>query len=320
MGSAHDMDRQLEEFARHLAQRQKEVLAVWRTAVAEDPALHTASSLSKARFDDHIPEVLDAFASQLKAWPGRGVALAEDQQQQAGERHGAMRNQSLQTLEKGVSALRAMLNDLLSLARLEAGQERRAVAAFHASDLLETLCENARPLAAERGLYLRAEGSALRVQGDAVKVQRIAQNLLMNALKYTREGGVTVAWGPRPESSAGQWFLRVSDTGPGVEASRPPIVQELKAITEDERAKGTTDRSAGDARVGEAEDALRSLASNSNGPASTQGALTQGPGEGVGLSIVKQLCELLDATLELESTPDSGTTIRVLLPAHYETN
>ena len=41
-------------------------------------------------------------------------------------------------------------------------------------------------------------------------------------------------------------------------------------------------------------------------------------GEGIGLSIVKRLCELLEASLELESEPGAGTTIRVILPRRYQ--
>ncbi|HEY4640728.1 MAG TPA: ATP-binding protein, partial [Thermoanaerobaculia bacterium] len=44
---------------------------------------------------------------------------------------------------------------------------------------------------------------------------------------------------------------------------------------------------------------------------------SQQPGEGVGLSIVKRLCELLDAGLELATKPGQGTTIRVILPRSY---
>ena len=53
--------------------------------------------------------------------------------------------------------------------------------------------------------------------------------------------------------------------------------------------------------------------------ASESGPLTaeQQPGEGVGLTIVKRLCELLDASMELATRPGQGTTFRVILPRHY---
>ena len=52
------------------------------------------------------------------------------------------------------------------------------------------------PVADARGLVLKADGpDTLPVEGDVVKVQRIAQNLVPNALKYTSLGGVTVSWG-----------------------------------------------------------------------------------------------------------------------------
>ena len=216
----------------------------------------------------------------------------------------AIRAQSLGGLERGVSSLRALLDDLLSLARLEAGQERLAVAPFDAGELIASMCQNAQGLATQRGLSLRCEGPArLPVQGDAVKVQRVAQNLLMNALKYTRQGGVTVSWGTVDAIPQGQWFISVADTGPGVEVSaRAPIVRALKAVTDDIEEGGPADgaRQASDA----AADGSREAASAA--------------GEGLGLSIVKQLCELLDATVELESRPGSGTTVRVLLPLRYD--
>jgi signal transduction histidine kinase len=41
------------------------------------------------------------------------------------------------------------------------------------------------------------------------------------------------------------------------------------------------------------------------------------PGEGIGLSIVKRLCDMLDATIELKSEPNVGTSFRILVPRHY---
>jgi signal transduction histidine kinase len=423
------MDRELEAFAARLRARQDEVLAAWRAAVQQDEQLANSRALSRSQFDDHMPDILAAFADELHQWPGAGVATAEAAQREADERHGAhrwqqgyylsqvaaewrhlqlvlldevdayaagreglaaqtlayvrralvvlcghgversiaeyvrlqqavaasrvrelevaiehlqrlqhrraqvwrqaahdlrdnvglvsnatnvlshpaagdgIRAQSLGGLERGVSSLRALLEDLLSLARLEAGQERLAVAAFDAGELLSSLCDNAQALAQRRGLTLACRGPAqMIVTGDAVKVHRIAQNLLMNALKYTRTGGVTVRWGTRARTGD-HWLVEVIDTGPGVNLSeRAPIVRALKAVTADEPD------AAGGPTAG--------LRGGDHGPdAGTDGE--HGHGEGLGLSIVKQLCELLDATLEVESEPGNGTTIRVLLPMHY---
>jgi signal transduction histidine kinase len=49
------------------------------------------------------------------------------------------------------------------------------------------------------------------------------------------------------------------------------------------------------------------------GPASPE------PGEGIGLSIVKRLCDMLDATIELKTEHDVGTSFRILFPRHYTT-
>ena len=107
-----------------------------------------------------------------------------------------MRDEFLRLLQKSVSSLHSMLDEVLDLARLQAGHELREVKPCDVAALLRDLCDNLRPLATDRGLFLRAEGPAtLLVEGDAVKIRRIAQNLLLNGLKYTRSGGVNVAWG-----------------------------------------------------------------------------------------------------------------------------
>ena len=85
--------------------------------------------------------------------------------------------------------MRHLLDDVTVLARLQAGQEERRVAPFDAAELLRRLCDDVRPLADAKKLSLALDGPAtLTVEGDAVKVRRIAQNLLLNALKYTRAG------------------------------------------------------------------------------------------------------------------------------------
>lgn len=105
------------------------------------------------------------------------------------------RAQSKDILKRGVAAVAELLEELTDLARLESGQERVNITSFDAADVLSRLCTTTRPLAATQGLFLHTEGpEELMVSGDAMKVHRIAQNLLLNAIKYTQQGGVWVRW------------------------------------------------------------------------------------------------------------------------------
>jgi signal transduction histidine kinase len=229
-----------------------------------------------------------------------------------------LHTQFLDMLQRGVSTLHEMLNDLMNLARLEAGQEQLLVAPFDAAVLLSDFCTTSLPLAHERGLQLKTVGPAsLPVEGDRTKIQRILQNLLLNALKYTQHGGVTVIWGEVEHSATGNWMFCVQDTGPGLDAGPgAPLARQIYEATQvaHELDGGPQeDISAG-------EDA----ASEHIGHAPTVRAQSQTlpgrqlPGEGVGLSIVKRLCELLDASLELETSPGQGSTFRVILPRCYD--
>lgn len=210
-------------------------------------------------------------------------------------------------LQNGVEAVSSMLGDLIELARLEAGQEQRTIKTLDVAQVLSELCELNRPRAEARKLYLRWSGpSPLRLEGDANKVRRLLQNLLINALKYTEKGGVEVSWGLEPM----HWWLIVKDTGPGL-LSGPgaPLAEGLRDATAS--AREADERNA--AAVGKTSNVLDQADAGS----SHSGPSRQQAGEGVGLSIVKRLCELLDASLELISSTESGTTLRVVFPLTY---
>jgi signal transduction histidine kinase len=96
-------------------------------------------------------------------------------------------------LKRGVWSLHELLSDLMDLARIDAGQDRLSLQNFDVALTLRDLCESLRALANERNLFLRASGpSTLPVQGARIKITCIAQNLLLNALRYTSTGGVTL--------------------------------------------------------------------------------------------------------------------------------
>lgn len=229
-------------------------------------------------------------------------------------RHGrsdASREDFVRILMRNVTSLHQLLDDITSLARLQAGRESRQVEMIDATTILEPLCEGIRPLAQQRGLQLLSQGpSGLAVEGDAVKLRRIAQNLILNSVKYTREGSITVSWGDSGPSDSKRWMLCISDTGPGFHtlSGRPlaavldPAADPASSPPVSGEASRQAARVVGDPRIPGSE--LRSV-------------LRGETGEGIGLSIVKRLCEMLDATIEMESVRDQGTMIRILFPRQY---
>ena len=188
--------------------------------------------------------------------------------------------------------------------------------------MLRRLCEDVRPIADEKGLYLSAHGpDSLAVEGDEMKIRRIGQNLLLNALKYTRRGGVTVAWGQTEAADDGRWYFAVQDTGPGFRAGPgAPLVGALAAATtsSQELAEPAADPDLA-ATATAAAAAAQAPDSELPGapPPEDRRAVRQVQGEGLGLAIVRRLCDLLDATVEVESEPRVGTTFRVLVPLRY---
>jgi signal transduction histidine kinase len=205
-------------------------------------------------------------------------------------------------VRRSADSLDTLLNDLIELARLEAGREQRNVARFNASTEISELCDSLQPLAASRKLFLKFDAPvALVVDGDAVKVRRIAQNLILNALKYTERGGVVVSCADVVTGEVARWALTVGDTGVGLDASTvAPLAQALSTATKEAHAIAR-------------ESAVPTLPSASV-PVRTA---SEQPSEGVGLSIVKRLCELLDASMELETKAGSGSTFRIIFPRQY---
>jgi signal transduction histidine kinase len=214
---------------------------------------------------------------------------------------------ALRLLERGVGSLHALLDDLTTQARLDAGQEARDIQVFDVSVALRKLCEDCHPMATQRGLFLDVSGpEELLVEGDEVKVRRIAQNLLLNALAYTNQGGIKVSW-EHIDAPPARWAMCVEDTGPGLGSkTSAPLSTAIEAATRDALAVQR------DAAGGEADGArpAPTLASRSD-----RAALPHG--EGIGLSIVKRLCELLDAAVELQTEPGKGTTFRITFPSKY---
>jgi len=217
------------------------------------------------------------------------------------------RAELLEMAQRAVRAHTRLLTDLMDLARLQAGYERREIRVTDVARLLRELCDGTGPIATAQGLYLQFDGpDRLEVEADASKVARIVQNLLLNALHYTRHGGVRVQCGSGRADDKNRWYVQVQDTGPGIQQGpAAPLAVAIEQATQEAPPSERSPPAAVD-----------------DGSASAPSSEPEHPGpprhgEGIGLSIVKRLCELLDATLEMHSVPGEGTTFAAVFPRHY---
>jgi two-component system, NarL family, sensor histidine kinase BarA len=170
-----------------------------------------------------------------------------------------------------------LINDLLDLAKIEAGKLELHVQDISLQEVCEGLYDFMKPLADKAGLHfeLQCDKDLPRMHSDAGKIKQILYNLLSNAVKFTQpEGRVTL--GARP-AEAGCVQIWVSDTGPGISKEQQALVFEK----------------------------FRQL---------DEGATRQHGGVGLGLAISKELVTLLGGQIGIQSEPGQGTTFTVILP------
>ncbi|MCS3761493.1 hybrid sensor histidine kinase/response regulator [Bradyrhizobium sp. 62B] len=115
-------------------------------------------------------------------------------------------------VDRSLVTLEDLLRSLLEIAKLDAGALRPDVRPLALAPLFEQLRNEFAPLAARQGLSLRIRNPQLAVSSDAMMLRRILQNLLANAIRYTRSGGVVMGCRRRD----GRICVQVSDTGPGI--------------------------------------------------------------------------------------------------------
>ncbi|HEX5739303.1 MAG TPA: HAMP domain-containing sensor histidine kinase [Hydrogenophaga sp.] len=227
---------------------------------------------------------------------------------------GPGRDNFLRMLGRNMKSLHNLLDDITCLARLQGGQEPRRLETVDVAALLTEMGESLRVVADAQGLSLDWMGEpGLRIQGDPVKLQRIVQNLVLNAISYTATGRVEVSWGKLGPKDPERWLLQVKDTGPGLAAATgSDVLDALEAATDNARdvARGAQ---AGEVVHAKCEDPAAADSGGSPGPGQDA---SFNHGEGLGLAIVKRLCELLDATMQVETGRD-GTCFCIFFPTRY---
>jgi len=214
------------------------------------------------------------------------------------------RSELAKMMNKNLSSIHDMLLQLTDYARIEAGQEVLELKQFDVAALTGEIVSSAMPLAKVRNLTLEAEGpEKLMVYSDPVQLQRIIQNLLHNALKYTKSGGVYITWAQENDS---RWILSIQDTGPGFDENTPAafLVKQLKPAL-----STTSIRPEG-----------KPLELPQEHQENYSGKNAFKESEGLGLFIAKKICELMKATMDIESKAGQGTLVRMRFQMKQEIN
>ncbi len=123
-------------------------------------------------------------------------------------------------IDRALSSVEDLLSALLDIAKLDAGAmvpNRQAIAV---GPLLDGLVQAFQPFARQRGLTLSFVPTSLVVESDPQLLRRILQNFVVNALRYTQQGGVLIGARRR----AGAVELQVWDTGPGIDAEHQDAI------------------------------------------------------------------------------------------------
>lgn len=131
---------------------------------------------------------------------------------------------SVDRLGTSLDAAADMLANLLDQSRLEAGIVDPEARPLPLAPILDELVEENRPVAARKGIELRAVHSSAVVWSDPILLRRVLANLLSNAVRHTRRGRVLIGCRRLP---AGRVRVEVLDTGPGVPSAEVPRLFEL---------------------------------------------------------------------------------------------
>jgi signal transduction histidine kinase len=175
--------------------------------------------------------------------------------------------------------LLGLINDVLDLSKIEAGQLTLSVANYSLEDVVHGVVTSVESLATEKQLALKLDipRNLPAGRGDERRIAQVLLNLVGNAIKFTEKGEVAIA----ASATNGSFNIAVRDTGPGISPA-----DQVKIFEEFHQADNSATKTKG--------------------------------GTGLGLSIAKRIVEMHGGRIWVESSPGSGATFSVSLPVKVQ--
>ena len=264
----------LEEYTQHLERQKTELVRAQKELEANALALERASQYKSEFLANMSHELRTPLNSSLIL-----AKLLED------NKHGNLSDEQVRyaaTIHSSNSDLLSLINDILDLSKVEAGQMDVQFAPVAIDGMLQSLQQSFAPIADSKRLEFvteRAEGVPAYFVTDNQRLQQVLRNLLSNAFKFTEQGQVTVSVHMASNDDANENALRfdVRDTGIGIARDKQDLI--FQAF---QQADGTTSRKYG--------------------------------GSGLGLSISREFSRLLGGSVSVASEPGKGSVFSVTLP------
>lgn len=185
----------------------------------------------------------------------------------------------IKTAERSAETLLTLIDDLLDLSRIEAGEVDLEISHFDPEELSMIVSEVFTPLADKKGITLSTNinMSGVQLSSDVGKIRQVLINLVGNAIKFTQQGVVAVSMDLLKESDQNQLILEVRDTGIGISKQDQVVLFDRFKQADSSRSK-------------------------SHG------------GAGLGLAICKQLADIMDGSISVSSAPGVGSTFMFKVP------
>ncbi len=222
--AAEALQRSNESLERRVVERTAELTRL-NGQLAEAKAEADAANLSKTRF---IAAASHDILQPLNAARLFTSSLVERMKR-------SKDGELVRNVDSSLEAVEEILSALLDISRLDAGAMKAEVAPFRIDDILHALALEFAPAAGKRGLKFKVMPCRVTLLSDRKLLRRVLQNLVSNAIKYTKEGRVLMGCRRR----GNMLRIEVHDTGPGIPDSKLDVIfQEFQRLQSD--GDGTT--------------------------------------------------------------------------------
>ncbi len=266
---------ELEQINTHL-EEQAEELRLQSEALTHAQASLTDRAADLERANQYKSEFLANMSHELRTPLNSTLILAKLLADNKERTLTAEQVRYAETISSAGNDLLTLINDILDLAKVEAGKIDLTIEPVPLASTVEGLVRTFEPITGDKGLSLAVvvePGAPEHIETDAQRLGQILKNLLSNAVKFTHEGGITIDVRRHDDGVA----IAVRDTGIGIHADQQDVIFEAFR-----QADGSTHRKYG--------------------------------GTGLGLSISRDLARLLGGDLRVASTPGKGSIFTLTLP------